>query len=260
MIVILGSLSSCVMYQPRLNTRWRKTTCSSNASAMCIRIQHAGCLHHFARGAGDLLHLVSDLTSLLGYFTLVMCFKNTSPSAPSSGVVNATITNRCGDSGFRADDHPRHCVKPHSGRSTFVWAPIPGLICAVIVIATVCLLTPSGRSVAASSTFCRMLSGENKMLDIDKSTVDFLVPKIWFRKWKKFSAMTFRWCTHRGRDGEARHRSYLFRCLRTPLNAAQTAKHLADRFSDLQFTPFPAGSSAITPRIASTIVRGDWRF
>lgn len=33
-------------------------------------IQHAGCLHHFARGAGDLLHLLRfcDLTSLLGYF------------------------------------------------------------------------------------------------------------------------------------------------------------------------------------------------
>lgn len=43
------------------------------------------------------------------------------------------------------------------------------------------------------------------MLDIDKSTVDFLVSKIWFRKWKKFSAMTFAGARHRGRDGEARH-------------------------------------------------------
>ncbi len=193
------------MYQPRLEYRWRKTTCSLNASAMCIRNTTAGCLHHPARGAGDLLHLRFHLTSLLGYFTLVMCFKNTLTSAPSSGVVNATITNRCGVLRFRADDHPRHCVKPHSGRLNLVWAPIPGLICAVIVIATGLLLTPSGRSAAASSTLCRNVIGENKMLDIDKSTVDFLVTEIWFRKWKKFSAMTFRWCTPSGRDGEARH-------------------------------------------------------
>lgn len=40
-------------------------------------IQHAGCLHHPARALGIFFIFVSDLTSLLGYFTLVMCFKNT---------------------------------------------------------------------------------------------------------------------------------------------------------------------------------------
>ena len=76
MIVILGSLSSCVMYQPRLEYAMAK----DNLFFKCFGQVHPkyntpGCLHHPARGAGDLLHLLSDLTSLLGYFTLVMCFK-----------------------------------------------------------------------------------------------------------------------------------------------------------------------------------------
>ncbi len=33
------------------------------------------------------------------------------------------------------------------------------------------------------------------MLDIDKSTVDFLVTENMVQEVKKFSAMTFRWCT-----------------------------------------------------------------
>ena len=80
---------------------------------------------------------VSDLTSLLGYFTLVMCFKNTL-------TFGSIIWCR------KRDDYKPLWRTPAFGlmttlaiasslilvASTFVWAPIPGLICAVIVIAT----------------------------------------------------------------------------------------------------------------------------
>lgn len=69
------------------------------------------------QGALGIFIFVSDLTSLLGYFTLVMCFKNTL-------TFGSIIWCRKRDDykplwrtpAFRADDHPRHCVKPHSGR------------------------------------------------------------------------------------------------------------------------------------------------
>lgn len=51
----------------------------------------------------------------------------------------------------------------HSGRLNLVWAPIPGLILLSSLLLLVCLLTLSGRSVAASSTLVVMLSGENKI-------------------------------------------------------------------------------------------------
>ncbi len=97
MIVILGSLSSCVMYQPRLEYAMAK----DNLFFKCFGHVHPKYntpdVSIILQGAlGIFFIFVSDLTSLLGYFTLVMCFKIPSPSAPSSGVVNATITNRCG--------------------------------------------------------------------------------------------------------------------------------------------------------------------
>ena len=82
---------------------------------------------------------VSDLTSLLGYFTLVMCFKNTL-------TFGSIIWCR------KRDDYKPLWRTPAFGlmttlaiasslilvASTFVWHLIPGLICicAVIVIAT----------------------------------------------------------------------------------------------------------------------------
>ncbi len=57
MIVILGSLSSCVMYQPRLEYAMAKDNLFFKCLPCASEIQHAGCLHHPARGAGDLLHL-----------------------------------------------------------------------------------------------------------------------------------------------------------------------------------------------------------
>lgn len=93
------------------------------------------------------------------------------------------------------------------------------------------------------------------MLDIDKSTVDFLVTENMVQEVEKVLSHDVPLVHAIVEEMVKRDidRIYFVAC-GSPLNAAQTAKHLADRFSDLQSTPFPAGSSAITPRIASTIV------
>ncbi|MGK9174267.1 amino acid permease [Yokenella regensburgei] len=138
MIVILGSLSSCVMYQPRLEYAMAKDKlffkCFAhvhpkyNTPDVSIVLQCA---------LGIFFIFVSDLTSLLGYFTLVMCFKNTL-------TFGSIIWCR------KRDDYKPLWRTPMFGlmtflaicsslilvASTFVWAPIPGLVCALIVIAT----------------------------------------------------------------------------------------------------------------------------
>ena len=137
-IVILGSLSSCVMYQPRLEYAMAKDNLffksfghvhpKYNTPDVSIILQCA---------LGIFFIFVSDLTSLLGYFTLVMCFKNTL-------TFGSIIWCR------KRDDYKPLWRTPLFGlmtflaicsslilvASTFVWAPIPGLICALIVIAT----------------------------------------------------------------------------------------------------------------------------
>ncbi|XPE42956.1 amino acid permease [Shigella flexneri] len=52
MIVILGLLSSCVMYQPRLEYVMAKDNLFFKCSAIAPQVQHAGCLHHPARALG----------------------------------------------------------------------------------------------------------------------------------------------------------------------------------------------------------------
>ena len=93
------------------------------------------------------------------------------------------------------------------------------------------------------------------MLDIDKSTVDFLVTENMVQEVEKVLSHDVPLVHAIVEEMVKRDidRIYFVAC-GSPLNAAQTAKHLADRFSDLQVYAIPAGSSAITPRIASTIV------
>lgn len=98
-----------------------------------------------------------------------------------------------------------------------------------------------------------MLSEENKMLDIDKSTVDFLVTENMVQEVEKVLSHDVPLVHAIVEEMVKRDidRIYFVAC-GSPLNAAQTAKRIA--FPIFRSTPFPAGSSAITPRIASTIV------
>ncbi len=92
-------------------------------------------------------------------------------------------------------------------------------------------------------------------MDIDKSTVDFLVTENMVQEVEKVLSHDVPLVHAIVEEMVKRDIDIYFVACGSPLNAAQTAKHLADRFSDLfRSTPFPAGSSAITPCIASTIV------
>ncbi|WP_260514603.1 fructoselysine/psicoselysine transporter FrlA [Serratia fonticola] len=137
-IVILGSLSSCVMYQPRLEYAMAKDQLFFKCFAhIHPKYQTPDYSIILQCALGIFFIYVSDLTSLLGYFTLVMCFKNTL-------TFGSIIWCR-----KREDYHPLWRT-PAFGlmtfaalasslilvASTFVWAPIPGLVCALIVIAT----------------------------------------------------------------------------------------------------------------------------
>jgi len=137
-IVILGSLSSCVMYQPRLEYAMAKDGLffkifghvneKYETPDYSIIIQCA---------VGILLIFITDLVTLLGYFTLVLLIKNIMTYA-------SIFWNR-----KRPDYNPIYrtpawilmTIVAIGGClilvwSTFLWAPMEGLICAVIVVAT----------------------------------------------------------------------------------------------------------------------------
>ena len=137
-IVIIGSLSSCIMYQPRLEYAMAK-------DGLFFR-QFAHVHEKYATPdfsivvqcmLGILLIYISNLRDLLGYFTLVLCFKNTMTFC-------SILWCR------RREDYnplwrtplfwPMTILAIGTSLmlvvSTFLWAPMPGLVCAVVVILT----------------------------------------------------------------------------------------------------------------------------
>lgn len=137
-IVIVGSLSSCIMYQPRLEWAMARdglffkifghTNDKYETPDYSIIIQCA---------LGIILIFVTSFVDLLGYFTLVLLLKNIL-------TFGSVIWNR-----KNADYHPVYrmpvwwlttFIAIASSMilvvSTFQWAPIPGLIAALIVVAT----------------------------------------------------------------------------------------------------------------------------
>jgi fructoselysine transporter len=137
-IVILGSLSSCIMYQPRLEHTmahdglffkiFGHTNEKYETPDYSIIIQCA---------LGIVMIFITSLTDLLGYFTLVLLVKNIL-------TFGSVIWNR-----RNADYNPVYrmpvwwlttAIAIGSCMilvwSTFLWAPIPGLIAAIIVVAT----------------------------------------------------------------------------------------------------------------------------
>lgn len=137
-IVIIGSLSSCIMYQPRLEYAMAKDNLFFKWFAHVHPKYETPDYSIIAQCAlGILLVFVSNLTDLLGYFTLVLCFKNTL-------TFSSILWCR------KREDYNPLWRTPAFGLmtflaissslilvgSTFVWAPWQGLICAVIVIVT----------------------------------------------------------------------------------------------------------------------------
>lgn len=137
-IVILGSLSSCIMFQPRLEyamakdglffQRFAKVHPKYETPSFSIIVQVSyACI----------LVLFSNLTALLGYFTLIQLVIN---------IMDFAAVYKCRK---REDYHPIYRMPMWRittllailGASwlawgTFTWAPIEGMIAAFIVIAT----------------------------------------------------------------------------------------------------------------------------
>lgn len=138
-IVIIGSLSSCIMYQPRIEYAMAKDR---------LFFKSFGKIHprwetpYFSIlmqcALGIILIFASNITDLLGYFTIVTLVKN----FLTFGTV--IIFRR------RKEGYNPIWKMPLYGLmvgiamfmtftlmvSTFLWAPIPGIICGVIVVGT----------------------------------------------------------------------------------------------------------------------------
>jgi len=137
-IVILGSLSSCIMYQPRLEYAMAKDGLFFKVFAHINEKYETPDYSIIIQCAlGILLIFVTNLTNLLGYFTLVLLIKNIL-------TFGSIIWNR-----KRADYNPVWRTPVWQLMtflaiascmilvwSTFLWAPIEGLIAAVVVVVT----------------------------------------------------------------------------------------------------------------------------
>ncbi len=137
-IVILGSLSSCIMYQPRLEYAMAKDGLFFKVFGHVNEKYETPDYSIIIQCAlGIILIYVSSLNDLLGYFTLVLLIKNIL-------TYGSIIWNR-----KRADYNPVFRTPAWQLMtflaiascmilvwSTFLWAPIPGLVAAVIVVAT----------------------------------------------------------------------------------------------------------------------------
>lgn len=137
-VVIIGSLSSCIMFQPRIEYAMAKDGLFFKSFAKVHSKFETPYFSILVQCAiAIILIFASTLTDLLGYFTLVALMKNF--------LTFGTIFV------LRRKTHYNPLWKMPAGYlmagiamfmtgtlivSTFVWAPIPGLICAGIAIGT----------------------------------------------------------------------------------------------------------------------------
>jgi len=137
-IVILGSLSSCIMYQPRLEYAMAKDGLFFKIFAHVNEKYETPDWSIIIQCAlGIILMFMSNLVNLLGYFTLVLLLKNIMTYA-------SIFWNR-----RRPDYNPIWRTPAWVLMtmlaigscmilvwSTFLWAPTQGLIAALVVVAT----------------------------------------------------------------------------------------------------------------------------
>ncbi len=138
LIVICGSLSSVIMYQPRLqkamadDNLWFKKFSEidpkTETPKFSIIVQ---CL------VGIMFLFLADITTLLGYFTLVLCFKQTLTFASIIWCRKQSNYSPM----WRTPLYKFMLITAVGSSlilvaSTFLWAPINGLIAGIIAIAT----------------------------------------------------------------------------------------------------------------------------
>jgi fructoselysine transporter len=138
-VVIIGSLSSCIMFQPRIEYAMAKDGLFFKSFAkvhpkwetpyFSILVQCAVAI---------ILIFASSLKDLLGYFTLVALLKN----FLTFGTLLVLRRKQTGyDPTWKAPLGNVMAIVAMAVTatlivSTFLWAPIPGLVCAVIAVAT----------------------------------------------------------------------------------------------------------------------------
>ncbi|MDD3429657.1 MAG: amino acid permease [Oscillospiraceae bacterium] len=137
-IVVIGSLSSCIMFQPRIEYAMAKDGLFFKSFAKVHPKYETPYFSILVQCAvGIILIFASNLSDLLGYFTLVALLKNLF----TFGTVFV----------LRKKAHYKPTYKMPLGNvmpiiamfmtgtliySTFLWAPVQGLICAGVAVAT----------------------------------------------------------------------------------------------------------------------------
>ncbi len=137
-IVILGSLSSCIMFQPRMQYAMARDRMFFNIFGhVHPRYETPDYSILLQVGVGIILIFASDLVTLLGYFTLVLLLMNIllfgsiifcrrKPNynpvfrTPAWKLMTGIAVSGCAWMAY----------------GTFLWAPLPGIVCALIVVAT----------------------------------------------------------------------------------------------------------------------------
>jgi fructoselysine transporter len=137
-IVILGSLSSCIMYQPRLQYAMARGGLFFKAFGhVHPRFETPDWSILLQVGYAILLLFITDLVSLLGYFTLIQTLLNAS--------VYFSVV-RCEKNSdyrpmYRMPIRRTMTVLAVVGSlvlawGTFTWAPVPGLVGALVIVAS----------------------------------------------------------------------------------------------------------------------------
>lgn len=138
-VVIMGSLSSCIMFQPRLQYAMAKDDLFFKSFAKVHpkwKTPYVSILWQCA--IAIVLIFAADLTTLLGYFTLVALIKN----FLTFGLIPVFRRKKSGyNPTFRMKGGILMSVIAMfmTGTlivSTFFWAPIPGLVAAVVAVVT----------------------------------------------------------------------------------------------------------------------------
>lgn len=138
-IVIIGSLSSCIMYQPRIEYAMAKDGLFFKAFGKVHPKWETPYFSIIVQCAvGIILIFASNITALLGYFTLVALVKN----FLTFGTVFVLRRKKEGYNPLWK--MPAYGITAGIAMfmtftliaSTFMWAPIPGIVCALVIIGT----------------------------------------------------------------------------------------------------------------------------
>jgi len=137
-IVVIGSLSSCIMFQPRIEYAMAKDGLFFKSFAKVHPKYETPYFSIIVQCAvAIILIFATSLSNLLGYFTLVTLLKNFC----TFGTVLVLKNKANYKPTYHMPARPLMVAVAMlmTGTliwSTFIWAPIPGIVCAVIAVAT----------------------------------------------------------------------------------------------------------------------------